>query len=389
MFITAQASANPLVWAVVTVTLAGNPQTPFFVPLLQESPLGTYQFKFDLQAMLQDAVAPYTNAVTTVFGPINAPYMQQVGDELVNYEVFVEYLYVDPTTGLLTSLVATDTSSTFYAITATRQSTGAQDFTGYIPQAGSPNDQLWLTNAPQEVDVCDNENLWLTHISDAAADRYRVRTYDAAGVLIDTGDFIADTDGSEVTPQSIGVGIANLATQVYSAGAVTLPNPLVAYYTITLFNSAVPFIEFIQIRRFNVVDCCEDSIRLHWLNILGGADAYTFKKLQKKDVNVQSEFGQKARDTTYSINDKGAFKYQISGATVYEATSDPLTPDVAAWLGELALSVEVYRETTSGLVPVVVRTETMPVEKSTTNELDLVVINISFVDANEIIAPHA
>jgi hypothetical protein len=392
-FITEQTYADPVEWAFVELTVNGTVLEPFPVPLYQESPVGTYQFRFDVQRFLQDAVAPFASAKTPVFGAFNAPFNGLVNECRVEYSVDVTYKYRDPATNLLVDLGVTDSSGTFYAIAATRQHTQAMDFSGYKPTAGTPSSINWLTNIGTSAKVSNSENLWLCHIADAAADTYRITTYTAAGVLLQQGIFAAFTSATETEIQSVGVGIANLATQVYSSGAVTLPNPAAAYYEIQLYNGALPFNNFIKPFRFNIVPDCEGSVRLHWFNLLSGADAYTFKKLQQKRTQASYTTAQKTLGwaqtlTPHNINDKGAYKLQTTAGQTYEADSDYLTPDQAEWLMELALSNEVYRETPQGLVPVVVTLTEIPVEREESGTIGLVIIRIAFTDANNLIVQH-
>jgi len=394
VFVASRASVNALVWAYVTPYLDTIAQPTFAVPLLNESPTGTYNFRFDLQRLLQDNVAPFPNQKTDVFGGLNLPYSQQSNDTKTEYYVEVTYKYQDPITGLLVDLGVTDTSSTFYAIAATRQNEEIMSFADYVPQAASPNTRKWLTTIPNYTAECgDSENLFLGHIADAAADRYRIRTYESSGVLIDDGSFAADTDANEASINSVGIGIANLATQVYLVGAVTLPNPNVAYYTIDLWNSAVPFITFLPTFRVNVVQQCDDSVRLHFFNLLGAPDAYTFKKLQSKSVVIESTTAQKPlvwniAGSPHSVTDRGEYKLQTSASVEYSAISNPLTVAEADWLYQLATSTEVYREEGVNWISTVVTVERVPIVDEQNGQLSAVQIRITYRDANKIITQH-
>jgi len=386
-------AVNAVERAIITPTLNGIVQTSFTVPYYAISAFSTYLFKVDLQSLLKAAISPFSSPQSEVFGPLDLPYKQTVNDCLVEYSIDVEYLYRDAITGLLVNAGVTESSTPYYATSGTRQSNQDKSFTAYIPQAGSPNTIKWLTNAPTTQEIADNENAFLCHIEDAAADRCRITTYDSAGVQIGQGSFAIDTDANQVNTQSIGVGIANLATQVYLVGAVTLPDPNAAYYVVQLWNSAVPFIDYIEPRTFEIVQNCDNSVRIHWFNLLGGADAYTFKKLQRKDDELSYTLATRpsAWELTsppYNPSQQGTYKLATTGVTTYEAQSNPLTPSEALWLSEIAKSGQVYREDNGTYIPIVVTTTTTPIEKEVNGELNLVTLTVTYADSNGLIIQH-
>lgn len=386
-------AVNVVEYAIITPTINGVVQTAFTVPYYDVSPANTYLFKADLQKLLQAKISPFASQQSEVFGTLDLPYQNTVNDVIAEYSIDVEYLYRDATTGLLVNAGVTESSVNYYAVSGTRQSNQDKSFNAYKMQAATPNTVKWLTNAPTTQQIADNENAFLCHIEDAAADRCRITTYDSAGVQIGQGSFAIDTDANEVNTQSIGVGIANLATQVYLVGAVTLPDPNAAYYVVQLWNSAVPFIDFIEPRTFEIVQNCSDSVRIHWFNLLGGADAYTFKKLQRKDDELSYTVATRpsAWELTsppYNPSQFGTYKLQTRGVTTYEAQSDPLTPSEAEWLSEIAKSAQVYREDNGTYIPIVVTTTTTPIEKDVNGELNLVFMTITFQDSNELIIQH-
>ena len=391
VFVGSVASANPVKWAYVEVFINAISTATIPVPLLSESPAGPYNFEVDVQAVLQDSLAPTPSDKSEVFGTLNTSTITLCADAHLEYSVELTYKYIDPTTGLLTDLGVTDTSGLYYAIDATRQRKEAQDFLLYIPDSTTPDTQKWLTNSPLTQTICPDENAFLCHIAISAATQMRVRTFNDGGGLIDEG-FITINTSIVYEVQTLGVGIPQLSGIAWrdQGGAPTTVSFTGIYsYTIELSDTVFPYPDYIQTRTFIVESCCSNSVRLHWLNLLGGADSYTFKSLQKKSNIISYETGQKALNKTFTYSDRGAFKYFTDASTLYEASSPPLEPTVADWLKEVALSNEVYLETADGLLPIVVRVEEVQTEKRVTGELNLVVIKITFTEANDLIIQHA
>jgi hypothetical protein len=391
VFVTSQASANEVKWAYVEIFINTISIATIAVPLRDEQPLGTYNFEFDIQAILQDALQPFADQKSEVISAFNATSIGLITAAQLTYYVDVTYKYIDPTTGLLTDLGVTDTSGDFYALAGTLQRTEAQNFTAFIPVAAAPNFQRWLTNAPLTQNICSTENAFLSHIAINAATKMRVRTYNSSGVLIDEG--YTDVDTSPIFEvQRLGVGVPNLSGIAWTdnTGApTTVSFSGIAYYTIELSSFAPGFPYYLEIRRFNLVSCCDGAARVHWLNLLGGGDAYTFKSKQRVSNSISYTQATKTLDKTFNYSDKGAFKIHSTSRKIYEATSEPLSVEEAEWLKELALSVEAYLETEAGFLPIIVTVEEVEVEKQVNGELNLVQIKITFQEANDLIIQHA
>jgi hypothetical protein len=140
-----------------------------------------------------------------------------------------------------------------------------------------------------------------------------------------------------------------------------------------------------------LVECCADDwSRLHFLNRLGGTDAFTFKSLNVKLQESTSDTAEKplnwASDTAtpHSINDKGSFKIDSRAVIKRTLETTPITPAFADWLAELLSSPEVYLETPDGLLPVVISdVSDQQLETTTSTELALVRFSIDAKDANE------
>ena len=155
---------------------------------------------------------------------------------------------------------------------------------------------------------------------------------------------------------SFGVGPNEIRNTTFDlAGSVNIDNPAVASYTVA-YGSGAFFFEYTAVYTFQLAQCSCDFFRLHWINRLGGTDAYTFKSVNEIAQITTSDRGQKPlfwdfnSPTPHNINDGGSFKIDSQATLVRTYESGFLSETEASWLSQLMSSGEVYRETASGLV---------------------------------------
>ena len=405
VFVMSMTSANPLVLAQASIVVDSVGVTS-----MQKAPaynIGTtYYFVFDVAKVLQTYSAPKGQQKTTVFlNTLNAAYEVANPDIHTRVGLIVSYYYNDPTTGLLTQFVTTDTVATAYpAIAGTRQTRNWADMSmnKYIldnPIVPSVYDVYFLTNQrslnPQAsvktnnpIPICSGENLTMTYIPSSTTNALRVVVYDANQNVIGTAGFIQITPGSTLTPRTIGAGIQQL-----QATTMTPSNPMAGivtgnYYSIQACNLVLPSTVLLHGVKYmyKVVECCNDRrVRLHWLNRLGGSDAYTFTSKKKVEEKTKSDTAQKPLSWATTLPpatsyDKGMFKIFQEVTKEYEVESSFYTEAEGAWIAELLSSPEVYMETSDGLIAVVIQDS-----KITLSENDeLLNLTIQFVEANYI-----
>lgn len=398
LFKTQQTYADVVEWAHLTATINGQAYPLLSAPKSSASISPNWFFEFDIQELVRSVLAPKPNAKSDCFGDFNSPHTSLNSDSFAEFSVSVEYQYRDPATGLLVDLGVTDNSSTFYAINGTIQHGKLWYLTGFDNYKPANINRLWMTNNPNIQDgtgaifptrkhyVHPNENLWIGFLSHPSANRIRVRARNAAGVVIYEGQFTADTSPN-YEPQSIGIGMANLLTQVYDiSGSVNMADPLIDSYVIDLIDGAANQ-QFKSLILF-VDRLCQGEFRLHWLNLLGQPDAYTFPKINKGNIKTAYSTAQAPLPYTEVISDKGRYRLESTGNEVWEAESDPLDPLDARWLSEIALSNEVYLETPDGLLPVIVTLQETPVLSWENDSLNLVTIKVTVEAANDIITQN-
>jgi len=382
-------SVNNIQWAVVSVYVNASLVAQLNIPLLSESPAGTYNFTFDVQRIIQDFVAPYATSKTPVIGGYDAATVGVVAEVHCQYYVEIDYLYRDATTNTLIDLGATDTSSTYYSIAATRQRDDAQDLSDRIPNTTTPENYLWLTNAPQAQTVCSTDNAFLSHIATTDTRRLRIRTRNNGGGLLQ--ELYTDIDSSVTFEvQTLGVGIPNLSALAWEDAGGTpavLSFTGVDYYELTPTTNLAPYLPSLQQRRFDIGTCC-NGLRLHWFNALGGGDSYTFPAKIETSISVKDLKAKKTLSTTFDYNDKGDFKLFTDSVKAYKLQTSNIDETTALWLAEAVKSVETYIETDTGFLPCVVNAESLTIQKLKVGELNLVVLSLDVIEANTEIIQH-
>jgi len=127
----------------------------------------------------------------------------------------------------------------------------------------------------------------------------------------------------------------------------------VGSYRITFRNSGGFTIG--QAYTFTISDCAKYTpTRLHWLNRLGGFDAFTFKlKSKRKRTFDRATFDRQknvlsARRYGYTTQSRGTVQYNTDIDWALHVVSDPLTDEQTTWLLELAASPVVFIENADG-----------------------------------------
>lgn len=382
-------AANVVEFAVVevffnAVQVATFKQSPFFA--VSGGAVLTYGFKLDVQSIFQNLKAPIAqNIKSTIFGPLGSGYSFDNTDFYASVNLSVTYLYRDPTTGLLVDTGATDVTLATPVFVAARQQTDDQSLKpAYYPDPLNLAPAKFLTNSPSTQPICLTESLFISLIH-GFANALRVTTYDSAGAQIDEGVVSAPPSGpnSEIT---YGIGPNEIRATVFDLfGSVNIDNPLVASYRITYGSYGPPFVPLSESKFYTLVGCCEDrATRLHFMNLLGGADAYTFTSLRVKSIETKSALAQKPLGWDFTLasphnpSDKGRFKIDSQADEVYQVESTFLEPDEAQWLCELLSSPEVYLEQGGDLIALTIDDTTQELETTDTGAIQLVRFSVTF-----------
>lgn len=350
-FVFSAASANPILYANAQLFTNGISQANVQKIPFQEI-AGTYYFRFDIKRVAEITSAPIAQSLTSCFSSLNANYTAFNPDLHADIALIVTYFYEDPSTGKPTNLGITDTIpfKNYEALTTQRQIGEALDLNQFTVAF-----RQFYTNQPNPYDITRTENLFTT-FAPFNVDRIQITTYDSSGAMIDQGQ-ISVAIGADQTPRTIAVGVTQLDGTTYAVGSVNILNPSVAYYTVQGGQFLGFFVGLTEVRRYNIVaNCSKRSLRVHFLNRLGGADAFTFTAAKVRKEASTSSLAKKplAWDYTASpplnIYDKGAFKVDIKAGEFYEVESSFYGEDKGAWISELLNSPESYIETDQGLL---------------------------------------
>lgn len=231
------------------------------------------------------------------------------------------------------------------------------DFVGYnyanVALFNIANTTPALTNAPTSQDIGSNESLWLHSLSAAdglAADAY-VTTYSNAGAVL--------TNTAIANPYATWSIFVNRRRTRFAAGTrdlttlgVSFTN--VASYTVQFRNSSG--VVRGATYTFTINDCAKyATTRLHWLNRLGGFDAYTFKlKSTNKRTIDRSTFGRQqntlegAGSYAYAKSSRGAVVFNTTQAKMLTLNAQLANDAEAVWMEDLFTSPVVFIENTDG-----------------------------------------
>ncbi len=357
-FVFQVANANPLLYANAQLFVNGAAVSEIqLTPETAAPPV--YTFIVDMNGAIADSLAPQAQVKTSSFGTLNAVTYQNSPDSFADLALTVVYFEADPVTGKPSNIGVTDTVpfGTYEALNATVQRTESLSLDPYLIAP-----RQFYTNSPNPYNICSTENYFLS-FAPLSVTGIRVQTFDASGVLIDTGYKVKASQTTQ-EPFTIGAGVPQLSGLTYDSGAVNFGNPNVASYTITAGILILPstFFNVTETKTFKLVECCErTSLRVHFLNRLGLSDAFTFtaSKIEQEENNSKRGRVPLSWDYTASpptnIYDRGAFKLDIINKTVYQVESKIYSKAEGAFIAELFSSPETYIETAGGLLPCIVK----------------------------------
>lgn len=95
-----------------------------------------------------------------------------------------------------------------------------------------------------------------------------------------------------------------------------------------------------------IVAACSkfDTIRLHWLNTLGGWDSYNFTKQSLKSMDIDRKQFKKMQSINYSKSDRLKTNYNTTITDKLQINSDWISDEMADWFQGLLTSPIVYLE---------------------------------------------
>jgi hypothetical protein len=224
------------------------------------------------------------------------------------------------------------------------------DFLDWTKTAFSPDKQLKTTNKVSLNDnsyrekIRINQQRFLTFF-DLSNEIFivDVNVYNSAGSSINSSSYSTYTAASGIVSLNIGESFLTFMG-VSLVGA--------AYYRVDIKNSSD---ELVFTKTIDVDSSCAnyEVYRLHWLNSLGGFDAFNFTMVSTESVEIENKEYKKVQALGYQKTDRLKTKYFTKLTERITLNSDLLTDAESAALEQLVVSPVVMLETSStSYVPV-------------------------------------
>ena len=205
----------------------------------------------------------------------------------------------------------------------------------------------FLTTAPRTgIKICDDSNFYLYIATSATAEPIKLllNTYNSFDALLGTEIKTLTATTDIVLRYGVGTKNINGWNAAYLVGA--------SYYTITLADNTPAALG--ETIRFNIDCACSkfsETFRLHWLNPLGGYDAYTFNQKFDRSFNIKKANYTKILGSVdvsgnfyFSPSQAGKVLFDLRATESIKINSDWITEEENEWLWTLAKSTQVFWE---------------------------------------------
>jgi len=337
-----------------------------------------YFFEIDVQKFIQDVLAPTADLPSIMFDENTPPVINN--DFYGLFRIEITYEIINSVTGLVVPAgFPPEVSNSFTIYTASRQHQEQMDLTDFIGVPLLNPETKFITKSPRTLKVKNENFAFLSVIQPNIVfpmNGMRVELFDASGALLYFGvGAIGTSVGS--SQFTVNTGFEALSNITWIDGAPNFADPLIASYTFsTGYQFVLPGPVVFYFRQSEIFSyeltglCCgKRELRLHFMNLLGGSDSYTFSSEKDLVLTTSSDRSQKAlkweigSTTPHDISDVVNFKIKSEGSTAYNLTSKFLTNQEATWLGELLTSPKVYAEIDGNFVPVIIEDTSQSIDR--------------------------
>lgn len=275
--------------------------------------------------------------------------------------------------GVTTLFADLATSNQIYAFNGIFDPLDFPDYSATTYMLNASSSTKLMTNQPASVKIQLLQLAWIGYITNSPTNiaSMKVKTYDSAGTIINTGTQAAtgfNTNTDDNRNIRVGCGPVNLLSMF---GSTFLDGA--TYYTVQIFNSVPSAIS--ELKTF-VLQCPSpknDTVRLHFLNKLGRYDAFNFIMNSEKDSTINRKTYQRTTGllsgSTYTFP-KSQRAEHVLNTTINDnltINSDWITEEESTWLKELVTSPCVLIETSTALIPITIQ-ETSYREQKKDNE---------------------
>ena len=312
-----------------------------------------------LEGFIEEKIAQFNSTGGYVFA-LERPIIRYRINVYQSWDVSGELTQDPDTEGAIQTSWAYAWSGSFSHHDWTDQINLASPFNTWLANTTNGTDAEFLTNyKTPKVSINDLGWLWVITDTPTDLDQIAIRTYEEDGTPI--ASFVVDTGVSQAVTASRFLSVAaapqslnNIAGGLFNSGSQPVITSSVSYYEIYLRNTVnTACTETIT---FTIEEPCDNytSYRLHFLNELGGFDAYTFEGRNRRKRNItrnsylRTEPNVGASGLTWKHEDNGKQDYYVKAGEQISLKSDYLDDNEWEWLRELVESPQVYLEFDDG-----------------------------------------
>jgi len=231
----------------------------------------------------------------------------------------------------------------------------------------------WLTDGPtstefRDINTGQSAFLYFIGTEDNAPNGYYLTTYSGynatgsqlSNILVSNPYAAAMTAGYTKRFLRVPVGTYDIPLtnpSQYSSGSPATVLNNVKSYSIKLWDTSFPISERVT---FNIDRNCSKytPVRLHWMNRLGGFDAFNFDLKSEENTRVKrKQYDQQEHTFTgnaweYTKASRGRTQYDTRLTKKIKVNTNYLTETESDWMESLFTSPEIYKEINNELVAV-------------------------------------
>ena len=209
-----------------------------------------------------------------------------------------------------------------------------------------------------------------------------IKTY-ISGVLSQTYQVVTALIPTNYYIFASGVDSINDISPAFFVGAPLLPaiTSSITSYTVeaTLSTGST------EVFTYNIVDECNNPVRVHWLSRLGGYDYFDFELSSNDRYEVQRQQMKQVPDVVtvpgvvrYSKRDRQNLDYWVKEQRITKLTSNWITGEQSEWLKDMLSSQDIYLEIGGAYTAVNIQQSSYDVKYEDRDELFNLEIDFSY-----------
>lgn len=342
-------SDNPLTRKVTGSFIGtnGNGVAGAIQPSVQVSLGSTGLFSFDLMEFFRDQLTYDIQQPATATDITTAPNSYFT----LSSQGFVELV---DNNGQLVQGDSLATFNTKVVINAARQVYNPAGLDGFIINPSVAGFDEFLTDSPREINIATGESYVLSAYSASnTVNAISVNFRDSSGVSL--GSSVVTYSTTAVGRYDIPIGLANLAT-------IGITPPTGSYdYRVSIGVQSGSYARASEFFVFKLVDNCQGTYRIHFLNRWGGFDSYTFKGFSSQNISTNSTIYEKYLSNGFTVQDRGRQNQYREVSRGLTLQTDILNPTVSQWLAQLIGSPVAYMEIDGALVPITIADQSVTI----------------------------